>query len=365
MSIQELVSVSRTAFRTEQFDELEKVLVSRYERLHTEILHFQEKFDLERLMRFQAEEDLRKREELCERGKRAQSNYETLLEEVKKTSLVEGDIIRELRKKNNELELEVCELRKLKRKWVDDSNAAQGESSSGTVRTRRARVGVAHFGRGHSITSACRECAARHAPIVDERQENDNVHISQEVIVTDNVVIPPSDVQCPLAKEFFANAYLGPAKEDGNYKNDLMKFTSFVRGKMVPFHEKIINRLFGLENYEQCSFEARKAKGSNIDHQEILSTLCRPEADWIRKKDGTPIKLNSSDLTPIAKAWETFILHTLLPSSNVSDLPLQKATLITAILKGEPVNVVRLLANDLSATANCSSPKSYINHIHR
>lgn len=123
--------MSRTAFRTEQFDELEKVLVSRYERLHTEILHFQEKFDLERLMRFQAEEDLRKREELCERGKRAQSNYETLLEEVKKTSLVEGDIIRELRKKNNELELEVCELRKLKRKWVDDSNAAQGESSSG------------------------------------------------------------------------------------------------------------------------------------------------------------------------------------------------------------------------------------------
>jgi hypothetical protein len=170
------------------------------------------------------------------------------------------------------------------------------------------------------------------------------------------------EASATLAKEFFANAYLGPPKEDGNYKNDLMKFTSFVRGKKVPFHEKIINRLFGLENYEQCSFEARKAKGSNIDHQEILSTLCRPEADWVRKKDGTPIKLNSSDLTPTAKAWATFILHTLLPCSNVSDLPLQKATLITAILKGEPVNVGRLLANDLRATANCSSPTSYINH---
>jgi len=120
-----------TAFRTEQSDRVEEVLVNRYERLHTEILHLQEKFDLERLMRFQAEEDLRKREELCERGKRAHSNYESLLEEVKKTSLSERDIIGDLRKKNNELELEVCELRKLKRKWVDDSNAAQGESSSG------------------------------------------------------------------------------------------------------------------------------------------------------------------------------------------------------------------------------------------
>jgi len=165
-----------------------------------------------------------------------------------------------------------------------------------------------------------------------------------------------------LAKEFFANAYLGPAKEDGNYKNDLMKFTSFVRGKNVPFHEKIINQLFGLENYEQCSFEARKAKGSNIDHQEILSTLCKPEADWVRNKDGTPRKLHSTDLTPVAKAWATFVFHTLLPCSNVSDLTTQKATLLTAILKGEPVNVGRLLANDLWATANNSSPTSYIDH---
>ena len=84
MSIQQLVSVLRTAFRTEQFDRVEEILVSRYERLQTEILHLQEKFDLEILMRFQTEEDLRKREQLCERGKRAQSNYETLLEEVKK-----------------------------------------------------------------------------------------------------------------------------------------------------------------------------------------------------------------------------------------------------------------------------------------
>jgi hypothetical protein len=66
-----------------------------------------------------------KREELCEKGKRAQNNYETLLKEVKnKTSLVDRNIIVELRKKNSELELEVCELRKLKKKWVDDDSNA-------------------------------------------------------------------------------------------------------------------------------------------------------------------------------------------------------------------------------------------------
>jgi len=56
-------------------------------------------------------------------------------------------------------------------------------------------VGVAHFGRGHSITSLCRECAARNAPTVDERQENDNVHVLEEVIVTESNVVPPSDMQ--------------------------------------------------------------------------------------------------------------------------------------------------------------------------
>ncbi|MCI20380.1 hypothetical protein A2U01_0041542, partial [Trifolium medium] len=165
-----------------------------------------------------------------------------------------------------------------------------------------------------------------------------------------------------LAKEFFANAYQDPAKKDKNNKNDLKKFTSFVRGKEVPFHDKIINQLFGLKNYEQCSFQARKAKGSKIDHQEIRSTLCRPETNWVRNKDGTPSKLLTSDLTPNAKAWAIFVLRTLLPCSHRSDLTIQKASLVTAILKGEPVNVGRLLADDLWGTANNSNTSSYIGH---
>lgn len=496
MNVQELVSVLRTAFLTEEFDRIEGILVSRYKRLENEIIDLQEKVEMEKKTRFQAEEDLRKREELCEKGKRAQNNYEKLLKEVKKTNLAEKDTIGELRKKNNELELEVCELRKLKEKWVNDSKNAYGVrkselleksmkkniealgiplitnfeirdeeseyeidndtmepntlqtneppnkrsknaqgASSVMTQTRGATID-SHSRHGHPIAS--REFAARHVPIVEERRENDNIHMSEEVIVTDNVVVPLSYVQeqmatqytakrkkvatnpsfsnfdnfhftssvhqeryseflankkfveeknfrlegnkfldiqvmivsrgwveltsfakdasTTLAKEFFANAYQGPAK------NERMKFTSFIRGKNVPFHDNIINELFGLENYEQCSFEARKAKGSNIDHQEIRSTLCRPEADWVRNKDGTPTKLRTSDLTPLAKVWAMFVLRTLLPCSNVSDLTILKANLLTAILKGEPVNVGRLLADDLWVTANCSSPSSYINH---
>ena len=130
MNIQELVSVLRTTFLTEQFDRIEEVLVSRYKKLDNEIIDLQEKVEMEKITRFQAEEDLRKREELCEKGKRAQNNYEKLLKEVKKTNLAEKDTIGELTKKNNELELEVCELRKLKEKWVGDSKNAYGVRKS-------------------------------------------------------------------------------------------------------------------------------------------------------------------------------------------------------------------------------------------
>jgi hypothetical protein len=163
-----------------------------------------------------------------------------------------------------------------------------------------------------------------------------------------------------LAKEFFANAYQGPAKEYGNDKNDLKQFTSFVRGKMVPFDEKVINQLFGLENYEQCSFEARMAASScYVADSDIL---CKPKfTSWILNKDGRPEKLRISDLTSVARVWASFVLHNLL-CSNLKALTVQQATLVTAILKGEPVNVGRLLADDLWGTANCSSPSSYINH---
>lgn len=47
---------------------------------------------MERFKRIEAEEKLKKREEQCEKGKRAHENYEKLLKEVKKNGLVENII---------------------------------------------------------------------------------------------------------------------------------------------------------------------------------------------------------------------------------------------------------------------------------
>jgi hypothetical protein len=63
------------------------------------------------------------------------------------------------------------------------------------TQTRGATIDASHSRHGHPITCRERVAAVRHAPIVEERQENENVHMSEEVIVTDNVVVPLSYVQ--------------------------------------------------------------------------------------------------------------------------------------------------------------------------
>ncbi|KAK2432079.1 hypothetical protein QL285_030223 [Trifolium repens] len=55
------------------------------------------------------------------------------MEKLMRFQAADRNIIGELRKKNNELELEICEMRKLKEKWVNDSN---------TLAELRIRVGV-------------------------------------------------------------------------------------------------------------------------------------------------------------------------------------------------------------------------------
>ncbi|KAL9316731.1 hypothetical protein ACSQ67_017732 [Phaseolus vulgaris] len=123
MSISELVSVLRVAFQMKDFDEVEEEFVNREAKLRAEIGPLKEKIELERLNSIEAEERLKMREEQCEKGKRAQENYEQLLKEVKKSGLVENITIEELRTKNIALESEICELKEFKKKMIDDGKS--------------------------------------------------------------------------------------------------------------------------------------------------------------------------------------------------------------------------------------------------
>jgi len=111
-SIHDLVMVLRQTCQWETFDRVEAVLENRYMRLREE-LH------LEKLSRLYAESEFKKREEICEKGKKVQESYEALLKEVKVNGLANSDTIEELSRKKIDLEVEV---EKLKEKCFDGSN---------------------------------------------------------------------------------------------------------------------------------------------------------------------------------------------------------------------------------------------------
>ncbi|KAK7276939.1 hypothetical protein RIF29_18088 [Crotalaria pallida] len=124
MSVSELVSLLRNAFLSDEFDGVEKVLVARDAKFKAEIASLQVKVEMERLSRLQAEENLKKKEQLCQEGKKVQECYENLLKEVKmKNGLIDVNAFKELRDENDDLLAENYELRKMKRKWLEDSNA--------------------------------------------------------------------------------------------------------------------------------------------------------------------------------------------------------------------------------------------------
>ncbi|KEH28453.1 chromatin-remodeling ATPase INO80 isoform X2 [Medicago truncatula] len=129
-SIHDLVLVLRGTCQWETFDSVEAVLENRYMRLREENqklqqsfemerLKLREEFHLERLSRVYAESEFKKREEICEKGKKVKESYEALLKEVKVNRLVDRKTNVELEKKNNELEVEI---KNLKEKCVDSSN---------------------------------------------------------------------------------------------------------------------------------------------------------------------------------------------------------------------------------------------------
>ncbi|KAK7276938.1 hypothetical protein RIF29_18087 [Crotalaria pallida] len=123
MSVPQLVSRMRTASRRDEFDSLEKVLVAKDAKLKDEVTSLQVKYEMERLNKLQAEEEMKKKDEECQKGKRAKELYQKLLKEVKESELVNMETIKELRDKNIGLLDENCKLKELITKLVDDSIA--------------------------------------------------------------------------------------------------------------------------------------------------------------------------------------------------------------------------------------------------
>ncbi|MED6141105.1 hypothetical protein PIB30_100020 [Stylosanthes scabra] len=112
---------------------------------------------------------------------------------------------------------------------------------------------------------------------------------------------------------------------------------SYVRGKVVDFSSENLRNVIRFRAQVQgavTDFETRKEHDQQLD--QVLADLCIPGATW-KLSTGqlrVPIQLRRQELNPVARGWHEFSIHSLIPSSNRSEIPQIRAILIHCIMRG-------------------------------
>ncbi|MED6176575.1 hypothetical protein PIB30_089564 [Stylosanthes scabra] len=149
------------------------------------------------------------------------------------------------------------------------------------------------------------------------------------------LVAPKQEISIDLIHEFYANAILTEEEmeEAGGHT-----FSSYVRGKVVDFSPENLRNVMRFRAQVQgavSDFETRKEHDQQLD--QVLADLCIPGVTW-KLSTGqlrVPIQLRRQELNPVARGWHEFSIHSLIPSSNRSEIPVIKAILIHCIMRGE------------------------------
>ncbi|MED6177473.1 hypothetical protein PIB30_098458, partial [Stylosanthes scabra] len=120
---------------------------------------------------------------------------------------------------------------------------------------------------------------------------------------------------------------------------------------------------FSPENIRRVLMFKEQTSGAGTDNttrlnsdqrlDEVLQDLCIPGATWKLSsgQPAQPIQLRRAELTPLARGWHEFIIHSIIPTGNKSKITIARAILIHAIIKGEDVRAEELIANNIPVIA--------------
>ncbi|MED6126223.1 hypothetical protein PIB30_076219 [Stylosanthes scabra] len=158
---------------------------------------------------------------------------------------------------------------------------------------------------------------------------------------------PKQEISIELIHEFYANAVVTEEEmeEAGGHT-----FRSFVRGVPVDFSPENIRTVMRFRAQVQgatTDFETRKKHDKQLD--QVLADLCMPGATW-KLSTGqlrVSIQLRRQELNPVARGWHEFSIHSLIPSSNKSEIPVIRAILIHCIMRGEDVRAKDIIADKI------------------
>ncbi|MED6124304.1 hypothetical protein PIB30_057724 [Stylosanthes scabra] len=127
-----------------------------------------------------------------------------------------------------------------------------------------------------------------------------------------------------LVREFYANAWV--RDEDRNLP---LPYTTCVRRKEINFSPYAIHKV-------GCG-----SKGS----------LCR-RSSCIFHDDGRHYFLRRADLKPMARGWYEFVIRSIMPTGNRSEVTVERAVLVHSIIIGEDIKVHEIIAEQIYEFVN-------------
>ncbi|MED6200156.1 hypothetical protein PIB30_082432 [Stylosanthes scabra] len=78
-----------------------------------------------------------------------------------------------------------------------------------------------------------------------------------------------------------------------------------------------------------------------------------PFAQWKLDNKGKPSQIKRRELNPTARSWFDFVRRSLIPSSNNSEVIVERAVLIHSIIEGLDIKAELLITENISAAAEC------------
>ncbi|MED6213151.1 hypothetical protein PIB30_090467 [Stylosanthes scabra] len=150
---------------------------------------------------------------------------------------------------------------------------------------------------------------------------------------------PKQEISIDLIHEFYANAILTEEEMEEAGGGKVVDFSPENLRNVMRFRAHVENAA--------TDFETRKEHDQQLD--QVLADFCILGATW-KLSTGqlrVPIQLRRQELNPVARGWHEFSIHSLIPSSNRSEIPVIRAILIHCIMRGEDVRAEDIIADKI------------------
>ncbi|MED6122572.1 hypothetical protein PIB30_040954 [Stylosanthes scabra] len=91
---------------------------------------------------------------------------------------------------------------------------------------------------------------------------------------------------------------------------------------------------------------------TNHELDVVIRDLCVEGSIWGLGAQNNPLYLKRTNLDPIARDWHKFIIHNILPTTNQSEVTLNRARHIHCIMQSQEVQVEKVIVNAMMKIFN-------------